>query len=540
MATFYSCEQNYDIKVNSYSLETLPNEIILNIFIHLTVKDLGLCAQVSKNFRAFAYDKTVWKKVLVTRGVVPHKFLEQALSRGAKYLGLSNLSFISTLEPNFPPKNQVEYLALSSSLMDEKYFRQLILSCHNLKKLSVNEGYWKSDDLIKGILQNSNSLKVLDLSGCYKLKQQDFKLIISSCLKLTEANFDHMTIWDSIFVNLTPNIEKLSLSGAAISIHDIAELMTQCNKITDLDLTWAHIVVPKIERKNIKLPKKTQLKSLYMRGFNIEFNFLDMLILSCENSLKVLDISYCNMTPQAIELIVSRCLDLTTVDFCGEKHAAYICKNVTQNIEKVCLSGTDVTNDDIKTLVSRCNKIKELDISHNDVSIDVVADEIILHLSSTLEKLCLPIHLTRSSKFENCSMFKFGSMPRLKHLWIAEMYEYVSEIHTFGRDDIVDLWERQFPNIVLSCTSFDPIITQPNIAKSMAMDEKIWEIPCEGIELSDIQEDDSTEIKIDASISDTRDDNPQSDFIARELSKLIRDASAFRRDIYEAKEWTLL
>ena len=190
MATFYSCEQNYDIKVNSYSLETLPNEIILNIFIHLTVKDLGLCAQVSKNFRAFAYDKTVWKKVLVTRGVVPHKFLEQALSRGAKYLGLSNLSFISTLEPNFPPKNQVEYLDLTGSYMDENYFRQLMLSCHSLIKLSVANpcGAWKSKDLLKGIFQNSNSLKVLDLSGCNKLTDQDIKSILSNCLNLTEVN----------------------------------------------------------------------------------------------------------------------------------------------------------------------------------------------------------------------------------------------------------------------------------------------------------------------------------------------------------------
>ena len=108
--------------------------------------------------------------------------------------------------------------------------------------------------------------------------------------------------------------------------------------------------------------------------------------------------------------------------------------------------------------MSRCNKIKELDISHNDVSIDEVADEIILHLVSTLEKLCLPIHLTRSSKFENCSLFKFGSMPRLKYLWIVEMYRYVSGIHTFEQEDIVDLWERQFPNIVLSFNTIDPII----------------------------------------------------------------------------------
>ena len=498
----------------SVSLETLPNEVILNIFAHLTVKDLGRCAQVSKNFCSLAYDKSVWTKILVTSGIVPHKLLEQALSRGAKYLGLSNLSFASTVEPNFPPTNQVEYLALSSSLMDEKYFGELILSCHNLKKLSVNDGDWKSDDLIKGILQNSNSLRVLDLSGCSKLNRQDMKSIISSCLKLTEANFDHMTIWDSIFLNLTPSIEKLSLSGTAIGINDITEILTRCKKITDLDLTWAHLYLDLHTKfnTNIKFPKKTQLESLYLRGFNIGFNLLEMLILSCENSLQVLDISDCNMTPQAIELVVSRCLHLTAVDFSGEKHVAFICKNMTPNIEKVSLSSTDVSNDDIKTLVSRCNKIKELDISQTAIDIDMVVDEIILHLSITLEKLCLPItNPARFSKFDHCSLFKFGSMPRLRHIWSQVMY---------GMDKIVDLWEKQFPNVVLSSNSFCPIITHPNIAKSMAMEERIWEIPCEGIELSDIQDDDSNVNKIHDSISEARELSSPRTFIHQRLRDL--------------------
>ena len=355
-----TCEQNYE-EVISDNPGTLPNEIILKIFSHLTIKDLGRCAQVSKNFCAIAYDKTLWTTILVTSGMVPNKLLEQALSRGLKYLGLSRRSFFSTLEPNYPPTNQIEYLALRIPLIshvDEKYFRQLLLSCHNLKKLSVNDGDWKSDDLIEGILQNSDSLRVLDLSGCSKLNRQDMKSIISSCLKLTEANFDHMTIWDSIFSNLTPTIEKLSLSGTAIGINDITEILTKCNKLTDLDLTWAHLVFPKIGHKNIKFPNKTQLKSLYLRGFNIEFNLLEMMVLSCENTLQVLDISYCNMTPEAIELIVSRCLYLTTVDFGGLKHAAFICNNLTSNIEKVSLSKTDISNEDIKILVSRCKNLR--------------------------------------------------------------------------------------------------------------------------------------------------------------------------------------
>ena len=105
MASCYPYEQNCE----DVNIETLPNEVILNIFAHLTVKDLGRCAQVSKNFCALAYDKSVWTKILVTSGIVPHKLLEQALSRGAKYLGPSNLSFASTVEPNFlilfPPLN---------------------------------------------------------------------------------------------------------------------------------------------------------------------------------------------------------------------------------------------------------------------------------------------------------------------------------------------------------------------------------------------------------------------------------------------------
>ena len=43
-----TCEQNYE-EVISDNPGTLPNEIILKIFSHLTIKDLGRCAQVSKN-----------------------------------------------------------------------------------------------------------------------------------------------------------------------------------------------------------------------------------------------------------------------------------------------------------------------------------------------------------------------------------------------------------------------------------------------------------------------------------------------------------
>ena len=164
---------------------------------------------------------------------------------------------------------------------------------------------------------------------------------------------------------------------------------------------------------------------------------------------------------------------------------------MTSNIEKVSLSKTDISNEDIKILVSRCKKIKELDISHTKILIDMVVDEIVLHLSSTLEKLSLPTYSSRSSKFDCSPLFKLGSVPKLKYLWI-----HYNEIGIFGIGRIVDLWEKQFPKVVLSCHSYcnhklrcGPMIIHPNIAKSDSMKEKIWEIPCEGVELSNLQED---------------------------------------------------
>ena len=479
-----TCEQNYE-EVISDSPGTLPNEIILNIFSRLTVKDLGRCAQVSKNFCTIAYDKTLWTKILVTSGMVPNKLLEQALSRGAKYLGLSNFSDVSTLKPNFPPTNQVEYLALSSSLMDENYFRQLILSCHKLTKLSVPGPYgtWNSDDLIEGILQNSNSLKVLDLSGCHKLDSQDLNTIVSVCLKLTDANFDHMNLHtynlSSIFTNLTPNIKKLSLSGASLRISDIANLITKCNKITDLNLNWALLLPGGLG--HINFPRKSQLESLHLRGFDIKFNYLEMFIQSCEKSLQVLDISFCKkMTFEVIQLIISKCLNLTAVDFREVKYTTFICKNLTPNIERVSLCSTDVSNEDIKTLVSRCNKIKELDISYTYVVIDAVVDEIILHLSSTLEKLSL-------SKFQfKCSKFKLGYMPKLKYLWTSQ------EFSMYGMEKMKDFRRKQNPHVVISSAlKYEYGLIIPNIAKPMPMGKTIWEIKCEGIQLSDKKEEDS-------------------------------------------------
>ena len=58
-----------------------------------------------------------------------------------------------------------------------------------------------------------------------------------------------------IFAKLTPNIEKISLSGDAISVDAIKAIITQCYKLTHLDLTLARFK-DEPEDTNVKFPMK--------------------------------------------------------------------------------------------------------------------------------------------------------------------------------------------------------------------------------------------------------------------------------------------
>ena len=119
--------------------------------------------------------------------------------------------------PNFPKSNHLEYLDLGSSNITEEYFRQLMLSCHKLTKLSVYYiiGGWKTADLLKGILQSAITLRVLDISKDKENKwtPKQLKAIVNSCVNLTEANFggiDRGEEWTPYLCeNITTTIKKL-------------------------------------------------------------------------------------------------------------------------------------------------------------------------------------------------------------------------------------------------------------------------------------------------------------------------------------------
>ena len=71
-------------------MKTLPSEIWLKVFSFLGVQDLNRCAQVSKQFQTFAYDKVLWQKLPINLYAkrVPVEFIRQIVERGTSYINL--------------------------------------------------------------------------------------------------------------------------------------------------------------------------------------------------------------------------------------------------------------------------------------------------------------------------------------------------------------------------------------------------------------------------------------------------------------------
>ena len=119
---------------------------------------------------------------------------------------------------------------------------------------------------------------------------------------------------------------------------------------------------------------------------------MDNIVKNC-NVLKEVDFSNCRLTSESLNIFV-----------CG----------ITINIEKISLAcSSSVTDASIKNLVSRCNKIKSLNLAFNSITNNSLTS-VKENLENTLEELdigecsCITLHKAK--------LLKMRSMPKLKIL----------------------------------------------------------------------------------------------------------------------------
>ena len=113
--------------------------------------------------------------------------------------------------------------------------------CNSCICYKLFENREEEKDLATLIVQNAQTLKVLDLSCYLKLNTEDIQHILCSCKNLTEIDFSKSKLRTksiSALVNFVPSdLLKLNLSGLRINDRNLEKLVKRCNKIIELDLS---------------------------------------------------------------------------------------------------------------------------------------------------------------------------------------------------------------------------------------------------------------------------------------------------------------
>ena len=74
--------------LGSAKIESLPDELILNIFSYFNIQELFKCGHVNKKFRQISHDKSFWKCINLYNQNVSCELIGHILSLGTEYLNL--------------------------------------------------------------------------------------------------------------------------------------------------------------------------------------------------------------------------------------------------------------------------------------------------------------------------------------------------------------------------------------------------------------------------------------------------------------------
>ena len=291
-------------KLSCVQLEDLPDEVLLAIFKFLKMREILKFGQVSTRIRAISNDESLWMKLNLFKGNVPYGFIEKAVENGCKYLSLAAADLNAVPEmPTLLLQNGKKVPKTTQIRYNLKYLtflgngttghRGLLKHCHSLQKLSLL--LTLSDEDVKHIIQNGETLKVLDLKCFYTLGLEiNTKLIqnlIKKCFELSELNFScilwkQSEVLSAIVNNLSPKILKVDLSNNGnLEDSHVMALIKRCSKITELQLRLTSITNKSVD--SIAKHLDSSLEKLDVSGTKIDSSAL--LRLSTVRTLKVLN-----------------------------------------------------------------------------------------------------------------------------------------------------------------------------------------------------------------------------------------------------------
>ena len=179
---------------------------------------------------------------------------------------------------------------------------------------------------------------------------------------------------------------------------------------------------------------------------DIDHGMVEAICHQNSKTLEALDISFgCNMKPELIQLITRYLVELNELAFeyyevpheddvdilyeegrprrkplslCG-RSIDFLVNNLTTKIEKLCISRAAIDDEQVKTLVSRCKKLKVLDISHPYGTHNcemTITDNSLTHIIEYLKPTLEELNVKGCEYLSYDKLVQLRTMPRLRKL----------------------------------------------------------------------------------------------------------------------------
>ena len=283
------------MKRSSMQLESLPDEILLEIFSYMNMQELLRYSQVSKRIRAICSDKSLWEHTELIQKRVKSEFIKSILDRNCEVLAIRNTVIDGFVKLNRPSK--LAYLSLKSSIKGDStkdFIKEILNSCCSLEVLELT---YKPTHSLNIVLQdlckrNGQTLIELDLSGTW-ISKNSAHVISKYCTQLKKINLFNSGMSDDaldIFISaVSPNAKIVYLALNNLTDKQTETLVSRCNGITELVLSYSELTDTSIT--SVIKHLKQSLEYLDIKGIQ-EISFEKVLELKSMPRLQILNYGF--------------------------------------------------------------------------------------------------------------------------------------------------------------------------------------------------------------------------------------------------------
>lgn len=203
----FSCSKVSKFRLGKSSsfhlLDSLPDSVLLNIFVFLAIKDRLVLRRVCKRWSELLYDFSLWRKIDLNEDKVFW--------------------------------NRVD---------DIKLEKWILRWGDTIQALDLSECKWLTDKALQTIARKCRDLRNLNIEGCFQIADSGINEISKNCLSLQKVNIFLSGVSDVGLDNLVQrctNLDQIKLGSRGNSNKMIASVCRNCTALKNIAI---HDVIP--------------------------------------------------------------------------------------------------------------------------------------------------------------------------------------------------------------------------------------------------------------------------------------------------------